>query len=421
MNDNRSWRSRRSRARRQQAGIAQTMDRPDRQARLESRSPRSYPPPTAIGRRHIPRSRSTSPPSVRGSNRQQPLPLQPPAPRTHQNKRRPPRARRATPPSWQAIASRGLAFSLAIGLSCGLVARRWGNDIASFPEVTTSEMAIATIAPPRFAAPFPPPLQRGQHLSELQARIEGLALNPQLRLGMVVVDVEGRNYANVRGSERFAAASTIKLPILVALLEAVDRGEVRLGELLTLEPSAIVGEAGSLQTQPPGSQHSVLDTATWMIEVSDNTATNLIVNRLGGRDVLNRRFRQWGLQQTQLSNPLPDLEGTNTTSPDDLIRLLEEIERGHLLSMRSRDRLLSIMQRTQNADLLPRGLGPGAIIAHKTGTLRSLLGDVGLVDLPNGRRYAIAVLVARSHSDPEASELIRQVSREVYNYWAARP
>ena len=114
---------------------------------------------------------------------------------------------------------------------------------------------------------------------------------------------------------------------------------------------------------------------------------------------------------------MPDLGGTNTTSPADLVLFLEEVERGQILTMRSRDRLFSIMRRTRTRNLLPEGLGPGATIAHKTGTIRSVLGDVGLVDLPNGQRYLIAVLVERPDEDPAAYSLIQNVSREVYRFW----
>ncbi|NJM85470.1 MAG: serine hydrolase, partial [Leptolyngbyaceae cyanobacterium RM2_2_21] len=85
-----------------------------------------------------------------------------------------------------------------------------------------------------------------------------------------------------------------------------------------------------------------------------------------------------------------------------------------LLTLRSRDRLLTIMQRTHTRTLIPAGLDSSAIVANKTGDIGSTLGDIALVDLPNGKRYAIAAIVQRPHNDGRARELIRRVSQTVY-------
>jgi beta-lactamase class A len=89
--------------------------------------------------------------------------------------------------------------------------------------------------------------------------------------------------------------------------------------------------------------------------------------------------------------------------------------------MRSRDRLLAIMRNTVSTSLLPKGIGKGSDIAHKTGTLAKLLADTGLVDLPNGRRYGIAVLAERAPNDPKAAEAIRDFSRTAYSYFSNLP
>jgi beta-lactamase class A len=79
--------------------------------------------------------------------------------------------------------------------------------------------------------------------------------------------------------------------------------------------------------------------------------------------------------------------------------------------------MLDIMQRTETNSLLPKGLGVGATIAHKTGNIGSLVADVGLVDIPTGKRYILAVMVKRPYNDAKAEELIRQISRTVYDYF----
>ena len=172
-----------------------------------------------------------------------------------------------------------------------------------------------------------------------------------------------------------------------------------------------------MQYEQPGTQYTALKTASQMMTVSDNTATNMLIERMGGIEALNQRFMDWGLDATRLRNPLPDLTGTNTTSPEDLGNLLAKIDAGELISLRSRDRLLHIMRNTVRNTLLPQGLNSDALIAHKTGDIKSVLGDVGIIDLPNGKRYIAAVLVKRPDNDPQAKEFIQKMSKVAYDHF----
>jgi beta-lactamase class A len=166
---------------------------------------------------------------------------------------------------------------------------------------------------------------------------------------------------------------------------------------------------------------SALETATKMIVISDNTATNMLIKRLGGKELLNQRFQQWGLANTKINNLLPDLEGTNTTTPKDLAVILGFVNQGDILSLRSRDRVLEIMRQTKTRTLLPQGLGEGASIAHKTGDIGTVLGDAGVIDMPNGKRYLASVLVTRPHNDIRGRTLIQEISRTIYNYLETHP
>lgn len=243
-----------------------------------------------------------------------------------------------------------------------------------------------------------------------------MAATTGLTPGMFFLNLDTGAYLDLAGPASFSAASTIKIPVLVAFFQDVDANKIRLDESLVMRPELIGSGAGEMQYKPPGSRFSALETATKMITISDNTATNMLIDRLGGAAALNQRFKSWGLTTTVIRNPLPDLEGTNTTSPKDLAMLMTLVSQGDLVSMRSRDRLLDIMRRTKTNTLLPQGLGPGATIAHKTGDIGSVVGDAGLIDMPNGQRYVAAVMVKRPHNNAQAKELIRQISRQVYTH-----
>ncbi|MDY6783997.1 MAG: serine hydrolase [Cyanobacteriota bacterium] len=313
-----------------------------------------------------------------------------------------------------------LRFSI-IGLGLGAISGTLLSalDKTAIPlsaEANSSNQRNGTEA---IAAPQQPPaLPLKQESAELKTRIGQLiARSPQLRAGVLLVDLDTGTYVNIEGETSFAAASTIKLPLLVAFFQEVDAGNITLEEMLTMEEELIAAEAGIMQYKQPGTQFSALETVTQMITISDNTATNMILKRLGGQEILNQRFQQWNLSATAIHNPLPDLEGTNITSPMDLARLMAKVNRGDLISMRSRDRVLEILRNIVTNDLLPRGLDKDARIAHKTGNIGSLIADAGLVDTPTGKRYIAVIMVQRPHNDPQAKELIRDISREAYQYF----
>jgi len=315
-------------------------------------------------------------------------------------------------------ALRLLILGVGLGVIAGTVLSVWdptGRYMAGLGP--TAEQALPTETTPQVeAAPaIVPALDLGQEMTALKQQVQSLAsAQPDLTPGVFMVDLDTNAYVDLNGNMVFPAASMIKVPILVAFFQDVDAGKIRLDEQLALTEDVIAEGSGDLQYQPIGSKYSALETATLMIVISDNTATNMLIKRLGGKEALNQRFQSWGLTHTVINNPLADLTGTNTTTPKDLVSLMALVNRGDLVSLRSRDRLLEIMRRTETNTLLPQGLGPNATIAHKTGDIASTVGDVGLVDLPNGKRYLAMVIVKRPDNDDRAQELIRQISKVSY-------
>ena len=262
------------------------------------------------------------------------------------------------------------------------------------------------------------PLVLKTEATSLLTKIKELAAKEKdLSMQMMVVDLDSGAYVQIGANQVIAAASTIKSPILVAFFQDVDSGKIKLDEQLEITADVKVGQAGELQYSPTGTKISALETATKMIVISDNTATNMIIKRLGGFAALNQRFKSWGLTSIVLNNQLPDLEGTNTISTQDMVTLLSMLDRGKLIEPRSRDRLMDIMRRPVTNTLLPQGLGEEARIIHKTGDIGLAVGDAGIVDMPSGKRYAIAVMVKRPDNDQRANELIRQISRVTYEHF----
>ena len=258
----------------------------------------------------------------------------------------------------------------------------------------------------------------GKEISPLKLKLENLAQQyPDLEPEFFLVDLDTKGFVSIEGDKSISSASTIKLPIVVAFLQDVDQGKISLEEQLTMTKDVIGDGSGNMRYEKPGSKFSALETVIKMMTISDNTATNMLIKRLGGIEALNQRFAKMKLTQTRLRNSLPDLTGTNTTSAEDLGNLLAEIDSGDLLSLRSRDRLLHIMGNIVNDSLLPQGLEPEALIAHKTGDIKSVLADVGMIDMPSGKRYIASIFVKRPDNSSQARELIQEVSRQTYQYF----
>ncbi len=266
-----------------------------------------------------------------------------------------------------------------------------------------------------------PPFQLTTELKDLSARLTNLNHVKTIQPGVFAVNLATGQFVDSGGDQAFSAASMIKLPILVSFLMAVERGECSMDDELEIRPDLITGGSGFLQWKPPGTKISARRAAQLMMMVSDNTATNLLIDLLGGNEHLNRDFHRYGLKQTKVNHLLADLEGTNTTCPYDLVYLLGRVDHGELITKEHREFMYEIMAKCKNRSLLPPGLDPGATIIHKTGTIGAMVGDVGIVTAPGGTRYAVSIQCSRNRNDSRASELIRQMSKMIYGTYAIQP
>ncbi|MEL7495199.1 MAG: serine hydrolase [Cyanobacteria bacterium J06554_11] len=323
-------------------------------------------------------------------------------------------ARRKRRSTKMPAALRGTLQLLIVGFGIAAIGGTLLQVLPKPPAPSAAEAEPAETPPTPISKPFPVALN--QEIPALKSELQELPnLYPNLTPKVFYVDVDTGQYVNVEGGEAIAAASTIKLPILLAFFEEVDAGRIDPNQTMAIQQTQIAEGSGDMQLSPPGTQFTALEVATQMIVNSDNTATNMMIDLLGGKDVLNSWFKLQGLEKTVLNNPLPDLEGTNMTSARDLSHTMLLISEGDDLSVRSRDRMLNILNRTYNKSLIPDGLiQQGALTFNKTGDIASVLGDVALVDMANGKRYVVAALVERPENDGRARELIRRISGRTY-------
>ncbi len=292
-------------------------------------------------------------------------------------------------------------------------------------QTSNNPIAIAVATPP--PAPTPPPksystlIPAGQQLTWLKDRLSSIRKTyPSLSTGLLFVDLETGDYVDFNSDKVYPTASVIKLPILIAFLQDVDAGKINLNEIWTMTNDVIVGGSGEFQDLPVNTKFTAQNVIDKMITISDNTATNMVIKRMGGINYVNQRFAQLGLSNTRLRDWLPDLDGTNTTTLKELAQILAMLDRQSVLSRTSQANAIDILRRVKNRKLLAAGLGAGATIAHKTGYIGTMLGDAGIIEMPNGKRYIGAVIVESDRAD-SAWDFVPEVSQTVYSYFNNQP
>ena len=239
---------------------------------------------------------------------------------------------------------------------------------------------------------------------------------PDLICGVYVKPSWIENSININGDYSFPAASLIKIPVAVALLIKIDRKEISWDKILTLKRYHYAQGTGYLRTRKVGTKIRLREVFRLMLTISDNTATNMIIDLLGGVSAANQQISKLGLKNTKLVNWLGDFKGTNKTSPSDLAILLDEALEGNLLSKNSKKILKSTLLDVKNKSLIKKGLGRYTRFAHKTGTIGICVGDAGIIYFPFGKRIAISIVVQRPFNNLNGQRIIREISRMVYQY-----
>ena len=276
-----------------------------------------------------------------------------------------------------------------------------------------------------------------KRLEQLISKWENLIVkNPGLEVSCFFFSLDNQMYAEIKPEAELPAASSIKVPIFIVLLSMLDRGELHWDEKLILTEDTIGSGAGWMAYEEIGKEFPVYEIASEMIRVSDNTATNILIKRLGGISIINQKFKEIGLKNTKIKNLLPDLNGTNVTSAKDLSIAMALVDSGHLLTAESRDIFREIMQRSKTNTLIPngilKGLGEqkensdyhlalkGYLVHNKTGDIGISYSDTALIQTPQNSRAFASFIVKGPFNDPRSPELIRNLSAELVPFLAKK-
>ena len=214
-------------------------------------------------------------------------------------------------------------------------------------------------------------------------------------MGIGIRDLEKSDEILVNGDEVFPIGSSIKIPVLIEFFRKAETGLIKPEEQLTLQEEHKIGGSGVLQELQPGQvSMSLLDYATLMIKVSDNVATNILIDLVSMADV-NKTLKGLGLEKTKRQRKMIDIEAAKVgrehiATPKEMVKLMDFLYKGENLSPYVRENTLTIMKKPKQAAI--RASVPDNIaVANKPGGVDGVSCDIGIVFLPR-RPYAIAIM-----------------------------
>ncbi len=254
---------------------------------------------------------------------------------------------------------------------------------------------------------------------KFEARLQEIAGHVDGVMSYTVVDLTSGDRMVSLPQLVSATASTIKLAILYELFRQVDEGKLKLDETRRLDRRQAVGGSGVLfELGTP--TLSLSDYATLMIVLSDNTATNVVIDAVG-MDAVNARMRGLSLEQTKLRRHMMDGAAArrgdeNVSTAAEIARLLEIFYRGEGLSPASRDGALRILKKAKTSPML-QGVPPGVEVASKPGDLEGVRVDAGIVYAKN-RPYIFAAMTTYLQDDEAGAAAIAEASKTAYQYFS---
>ena len=226
----------------------------------------------------------------------------------------------------------------------------------------------------------------------------------------------------------FPSASTIKMLIMLTAFKAAEHDPAAMHERIRFSSGDLIGGSDYMVNASDGEHFSVAQLLVPMIQVSDNTASNLLITHFGFARI-NEVTRHAGLHNTHLLRHFLDTAAVlkhmdNRTTPADMAHLLFELERGvregipTVASPKSCRRMIDIMLGQTDRDTIPRGLPRGIPVANKTGELSRSRSDVAIVDPYGDSPYVLAVYTSGLDAPGEAYDGIAQISKIIYGHVA---
>jgi len=285
------------------------------------------------------------------------------------------------------------------------------------PAPATSAAASAPAPPAKASTPSSLAAPAAELHAQTKAQLEAIASRVDGVAGYCIIDLTTGDRMERSAAQLFPTASTIKLAILYELVKRADEGALTLDDTLKLDraraaPGGILYEMGTPVL-------SLRDYANVMVIESDNTATNVLIARLG-MEAITARMAQAGLASIKLRRYMIDLEAAkrgneNVATPADLARLLEMFHKGTGLTPTGQGEALRILRKSKSSPIR-RGVPSGIAIASKPGSLEGVRADTAIVYARN-RPFVFVGMTTFLGDEAAGDKAIEEMARVAYSYF----
>lgn len=263
--------------------------------------------------------------------------------------------------------------------------------------------------------------ERREAWRNLGKTLKGEINNFNGEVALVIKDFNTGLEIALNDNRLLPSASLVKVPIMAACFYASAEGRLKLSEVMRLEKAHKVSGSGMLKQESPGKKYTIEKLIELMIAESDNTAANMLIERLG-IEYLNDCFKRIGLKNTNLSREMMDFKSRkegieNYTTARDIAFLLEKMYYGRLVNEPVSKKCLRVLADQKVKDRIPKKLPAETVVAHKTGLEKGVCHDAGIVYTSKGN-FLICVLTKHKYKNArQAKRIISDISLVIYGYY----
>jgi len=271
--------------------------------------------------------------------------------------------------------------------------------------------------------------------NSLQSKIEQIIQSKNANVGFAMMGIEDGDSLAINGNEHYPMQSVFKFHLALAVLDQIDKGKLNLDQEIFIKKSELLPNTWSpiREKYPKGNIRLKLsEIISYTVAQSDNSGCDILFGLIGGPAKANEFIHKSGISDISIvANEQEmhkdwNIQFKNWTTPQTAVQILKKFYQQKILSISSTSFLYKTMvETTTGTDRLKGQLPKGTEVAHKTGSsgqddkgITAAFNDIGIVTLPNGKHYAIAVFISNSkESDETNAAIIAEISKVVWNYY----
>lgn len=276
---------------------------------------------------------------------------------------------------------------------------------------------VSFFSPKQTVSPIPDDPKRGifetffskkKDPDDLKKRVQSIIGSQLVNYSVIVTDFKSDFRMAINDQGIHTAASVNKIPILAALYYQAQKGVVNLDRVITVQADDMQDYGtGVIRYQDPGVAYSVKSLALLMMKKSDNTAAYILANQVVGMNAIQALLVAWGMDETDMEN--------NKTSAKDMEKLMKKIYEEKVANHAYTLDMFSTMKDSDYEDWIPALIPKSVDVYHKIGNGAGVIHDIGIIIAPT-TQYFIAVMTSDVRDEQNATSLIAQVSKTVYDF-----